>query len=63
MPIDYWQLVAGARYHEQPECANYLQEKGGPEPTDDQYGEFLENMKGSRLEALKIMAEALPTED
>ena len=63
MPIDYWQLVAGARYHEQPECVNYLQEKGCPEPTDKQYGEFLENMKGSRLEALKIMAEALPTED
>ena len=62
MPID-WQHVAGARYYEQPECVNYLQEKGCPEPTDEQYGEFLENMKGSRLEALKIMAEALPTED
>jgi hypothetical protein len=48
--IDYWQHVAGARYHEQPECVNYLLEKGCPEPTDEQYAmivEIIERQQGS----------------
>jgi len=49
VPID-WQHVAGARYYEQPECVNYLQEKGCPEPTDEQYAmlvEIIERQQGS----------------
>jgi len=42
VPIDYWQLVAGARYFEHPDCENYLLEKGCPEPTDEEYARFVE---------------------
>ena len=44
VPID-WQHVAGARYYEQPECENYLLEKGCPEPTDREYALFLKDTK------------------
>ena len=50
VPIDYWEHVAGARYHEQPECVNYLLEIGCPEPTDEQYAmivEIIERQQGS----------------
>ena len=40
MPIDYWQLVAGARCYEHLECLHYLQEKGCTEPTDEKYAAF-----------------------
>ena len=62
VPLNRWRYNAITRYYEHLECLHYLQEKGCPEPTDEQYAEFLENMKGSRLEALKRMAEALPAE-
>jgi len=41
-PLHYWQDIAYARYKEQPECVNYLLEKGSPQPTDEQYAEFVE---------------------
>ena len=34
-------LVSAARYKEQHECENYLLEKGAPEPTDQEYEDFL----------------------
>ena len=49
-PLNYWQHVAYARYKEQPECMNYLLEKGCPEPTDEQYAmivEIIERKQGS----------------
>ena len=41
-PLNDWQDIAWARYNEQPDCENYLLEKGCPEPTDEQYAEFVE---------------------
>ena len=41
-PLNDWQHIACARYNEHPECVNYLLEKGCPEPTDEQYAEFIE---------------------
>ena len=45
VPINYWRYTACARYFEQPECENYLLEKGCPEPTDEEYALFLKHMK------------------
>ena len=43
MPLDGRCIyIAYARYKEQPECVNYLLEKGCPEPTDEQYAWFVE---------------------
>ena len=42
-PLNDWQDIACARYNEQPDCLNYLLEKGCPEPTDEEYAEFVEN--------------------
>ena len=42
-PLDNWRYVAFARYFEHPDCLNYLREKGCPEPTDEEYAEFVEN--------------------
>jgi len=42
VPLDNWRYVAFARYYEQPECENYLLEKGFPEPTDEEYAVFVE---------------------
>ena len=39
-PLDQWCYIAFARYDEHTECVNYLQEKGCPEPTDEQYAWF-----------------------
>ena len=39
-PLNDWEYIACARYHEHPECENYLLEKGCPEPTDEQYAVF-----------------------
>jgi len=41
VPLNYWEYVAEARYHEHPECENYLLEKGCPEPTDEEYARFV----------------------
>ena len=43
VPLNDWQDIAFARYHEQPDCVNYLLKKGCPEPTDEEYAWFVEN--------------------
>ncbi|CAL6307601.1 unnamed protein product [Bathycoccus prasinos] len=45
VPLDNWQHVAFARYKERPDCENYLLEKGSPEPTDEEYAFFVQDMK------------------
>ncbi len=45
VPINHWRYTACARYFEQPECENYLLEKGCPEPTDREYALFLKDTK------------------
>jgi hypothetical protein len=42
VPLNDWEDIAYARYREHPECVNYLREKGSPEPTDEEYAEFVE---------------------
>jgi hypothetical protein len=42
VPLNHWVYVAYARYYEHPECENYLLEKGCPEPSDEQYADFVE---------------------
>ena len=49
-PLNFWQYIAYARYREHTECENYLLEKGCPEPTDEQYAEFVEEAQ-KRLKA------------
>ena len=44
-PLNRWEYIAYARYYEHPECENYLLEKGSPEPTDEVYAAFVEDMK------------------
>jgi len=44
-PLNDWQDIAWARYNEQPDCENYLLEKGCPEPTDEQYAAFVEDQQ------------------
>ena len=44
-PLNDWEDNAFARYHEQPDCVNYLLEKGCPEPTDEEYAEFVKDRK------------------
>ena len=44
-PLNDWEDIAFARYHEQPDCVNYLLEKGCPEPTDEEYAEFVKDRK------------------
>ena len=40
-PLNDWRFIAFTRYKEHHECLYYLQEKGCPEPTDEQYAWFL----------------------
>ena len=42
VPLHDWDFIASARYFKHPDCENYLLEKGCPEPTDEQYVEFIE---------------------
>ena len=42
VPLDNCRYIAFARYYEQPECENYLLEKGFSEPTDEEYAAFVE---------------------
>jgi hypothetical protein len=44
VPLDQWCYIAFARHDEHTECINYLQEKGCPEPTDEQYAWFVEDV-------------------
>jgi len=50
VPLNFWRYVACARYYEHPECENYLLEKGCPEPSDEQYADFVEEMKAEAEE-------------
>jgi len=43
VPLNDWKLVAYTRYDEHSECENYLLEKGCPEPTDEEYADFVED--------------------
>ncbi|CAL6305930.1 unnamed protein product [Bathycoccus prasinos] len=43
VPLTYWRCIAWARYREHTECENYLLEKGCPEPTDEEYADFVED--------------------
>jgi len=47
-PLNEWQDIANARYYEQPECENYLLEKGCPEPTDEEYALLVKHTKQSQ---------------
>jgi hypothetical protein len=42
VPLTHMVWVAYARYNEHPDCVNYLLENGSPEPTDEEYAEFVE---------------------
>ena len=42
VPLNYWEDIAFSRYYDHPDCLNYLLEKGSPQPTDEQYAEFVE---------------------
>ncbi|CCO20482.1 PREDICTED: similar to predicted protein [Bathycoccus prasinos] len=44
-PLDSWDVIAYARYHEHSECENYLLEKGYPEPTDEDYARFAKSQR------------------
>ena len=46
-PLHDWEDIACARHYEQPECENYLLEKGSPEPTDVQYAKFVERLRAA----------------
>ena len=50
VPLHDWEDIACARYHEQPDCENYMLEKGCPEPTDEQYAWFVQEAQ-KRLKA------------
>ena len=45
VPLNDWRYIAYARYCEQPDCINYLLEKGSPEPPDEEYARFVKRMK------------------
>ncbi len=45
VPLHHWEYIFHVRYYEQRECENYLLEKGCPEPTDEEYADFVEDMK------------------
>ena len=47
-PLHDWEYIANARYHEHPECENYLLEKGSPEPTDEVYADFVKACQEQR---------------
>jgi len=48
LPLNHWEHMACARYHERQDCINYLQEKGAPEPPetrDEVYDRFVEQQQ------------------
>ena len=45
VPLNDWRYIASARYYEQRECENYLLEKECREPADEEYADFVEDMK------------------
>ena len=54
VPLDLWGYVAYARYFEHPDCVNFLLEKGCPEPTDEQYADFVEDKERRRHERTAV---------
>jgi len=54
VPLDLWGYVAYARYFEHPDCENYLLEKGCPEPTDEEYADFVEDEERRRHERTAV---------
>jgi len=53
-PLDRWFYIARARYFEHPDCVNYLLEKGCPEPTDEEYADFVEDKERRRHERTAV---------
>jgi len=53
-PLDRWFYIAHARYFEHPDCVNFLLEKGCPEPTDEQYADFVEDKERRRHERTAV---------
>ncbi|CCO16099.1 predicted protein [Bathycoccus prasinos] len=49
-PLNNFLYVAYARYKEHPDCVHYLLEKGCPEPTDEEYAEFVERVQREERE-------------
>ena len=49
-PLNFWRYVACARYYEHPECVHYLLERGCPEPSDEQYADFVEDREAEAEE-------------
>ena len=49
VPLHHWEDIAYARYYEQRECENYLLEKECPEPTDEEYAEFVEDLRPKKV--------------
>ena len=39
------EYIKCARYYGHPDCEKYLLEKGCPEPTDEEYAEFVEDLR------------------
>ena len=54
-PLNNLEGIANARYFEQRECVNYLLEKGCPEPTDEEYAWFVEQIE--EMERLRLYTE------
>ena len=44
--VNHSRLIDFARYFKRTECLHYLREKGCPEPTDEEYAQFAETIKG-----------------
>ena len=49
-PLNDWLYIALARHYEHPECVNYLLEKGCPEPTDEEYADFVQHERKKAVE-------------
>ena len=45
--LNHWIHIAHTRYYRQTECLHYFREMGCPEPTDEQYAKFLEQVRAS----------------
>ena len=47
-PLNITEFVCVARFREYYECENYLLEKGVPEPTEQEYEDFVSYVNGQR---------------
>jgi hypothetical protein len=48
VPLEHWRFIAITRYFEQPECVNYLLEKGCPEPAEEEHAQVVAFFKECR---------------